>query len=191
MGAVLVAFVAIALILIGLLLWAVRPARVNFKTTDEVIEVLSAPRDYSRLPQILLALKASDTEFLIERKFDKLARRLRAERRKIALQFLDCLEIDYRMLIESSRVLAAMAPEVLPSQEWQRLRLSIRFGWNCLLLRLKLRTGLDPWNGFSQLSDMASLMSYRLDGAIRRISERAVLATEFSSLLEDGSGAPR
>ena len=184
-------FIVSTLILLALLIWAVRPDPVRFKSDDEVFEVLSATRHYYRLPQIVLALKDTDTEFLVERKANKLARRLQAERREIASQFLDMLELDYRNLIEASRVLTSMAPEVLPGQEWQRLRLSMAFRWSCMILRFRLRAGLKPWSGFAKISERASLMSYRLEEATRRIGERAMLASKFSSLLEDRGGEPR
>jgi hypothetical protein len=191
MSAILILFLGSAAILIGLVLWAVRPARIRFKTPNEVFDALSAPRHYYRLPQILQALKENDTEFLIERNFAELARRVRFERKGIALTFLNSVEIDYQTLLAASRMLAAMAPEIAGVQEWQRLRLSAGFTLNSMLLRFRVRTGLEPWRGFAQLSDMASQLLYRLEVATRRIGERAAIGAEFPSILRDGGGEPR
>lgn len=191
MSPILLIFVALALLFMGLLVWAVRTPRRGSKSPAELLESLSSPREYYRLPQILVALEKKDTEFLIERNHRQLARRVREERRHIALQFLDMVELDYRNLIEVSRVLSAMAPEVVAAQEWQRLRLNIRFSWNCAVLRFRLRTGLTPWNGFARLSEMASQLSYRVESAVQRIGERAGLSTEFSTLLEERGREPR
>ncbi len=76
-------FIAAVLLLVGLLLWAVRPVRINFKSADAVFEALSAPRHYYRLPQILQALQSKDTDFLVERGYPELFRRVRAERKEI------------------------------------------------------------------------------------------------------------
>src|SRR5450631_3449778 len=134
MNVTLLLFVLSVLVVIALLMWAVRPAPVTFKSVGELFDALSTPRHYYRLPQILVALKDEDTEFLVARGLPKLARRLRVERRKIALQFLDLVEIDYKTLLEAARMLTAMAPEVLPGEEWRRLESSLRFSWNCMAL---------------------------------------------------------
>ncbi len=184
MAFVLSFFLVAVVLLIALLLWALRPAKIRFQSPEVVFEALSAPRHYYRLPQILLALQKLDTDFLEERGYQELFRRVRSERKRIALNYLDYIETDYRTLIEASRVLAAMAPEVVASDEWERLRLSISFTWNCRLLRWKLMTGLRPWKRFARISEMASDLSYRLEQATTRIGERAAMASEFPSLLE-------
>jgi hypothetical protein len=191
MSPILLIFVALALLFMGLLLWAVPAPRTESKSPAELLQSLSTTREYCRLPQILVALGEKDTEFLIERNHRNLARRVREERRQIALQFLDLVELDYRNLIEVSRLLSSMAPEVMAAQEWQRLRLNMRFSWNCTLLRFRLRTGLNPWNGFARLSDMAGQLSYRVEAAVQNIGERAGLSSEFSSLLEERGREPR
>ena len=84
---------------------------------DEVFEALSAPRHYYRLPQILQALQATDTEFLKERGTSRVCiDGYVLERKRIALEYLDYIETDYGTLIEASRVLAAMAPEVVAAR---------------------------------------------------------------------------
>ncbi len=178
-------FVAAAAVLIGLLTWALRPAKIKFKSADAVLEALVAQRHYYRLPQILLALDSKDTEHLIERGYPALCQQVRAERQRIALRFLDLMEDDYKTLLEASRMLAAMAPDVAGIEEGQRLWLSLRFSWSCMILRLRLRSGLEPWRGFSRLSEMASQMSYRMEMATTQIGERAALASEFPSLLDE------
>ncbi len=191
MNLMLVSFIAAAVILVGLLLWAIRPAEIKFRSTEEVFETLSAPRHYYRLPQILQALQTKDTEFLRERGHPELCERVRAERKGIALEFVSLLEKDYQTLIEASRVLAAMTPEVVAADEWQRFRLSLGFAWGCRLLRFRLRTSLRPWNGFARLSERAGQLSYRLELATTQIGERAAIASELPSLLEDRGGKPR
>ena len=188
MNFILFFFIGIALLLIGLLIWAIRPASVQLKNPDEVFEALSAPRHYYRLPQILLALDHADTQHLIDRGFPALCHRVRAERKLVALRFLDRMEADYKTLLAAARMLAAMAPEVVGVEELQRFRLHVRFALNCMGLRMKLRAGLSPWGGFARLSDMASQMSYRLELVTSQIGERAALSMEFPSLPGEGNG---
>jgi hypothetical protein len=190
MNLTLLFFALSVLVVIALLIWALRPVPVKFRSAGEVFDALSTPRHYYRLPQILVALKEEDTEFLVERGLPDLARRLRVERRKIALKFVDLVEVDYKTLLEAARMLTAMAPEVLPGEEWRRLESSLLFSWNCMALRFRLRAGLNPWAGLDRLSEMASLMSYRLERATLRVSERALVASELPSF-DEGGGKPR
>ncbi len=178
-------FIFAALVLLALLAYAVRPIQKRALSRDSVFGALSEPRDSFRLPQILQSLHPSDTEFLEQRGLRSLRHRIRSERKQIALRFLNHLETDYETLLEASRILAAMSPEVVPMQEWERLRLSMRFARNCFLMRLRLRTGLAPWKGFSKISDMATTMSFRLESAISQIGVQTALAPELSSFPEE------
>jgi hypothetical protein len=67
MNIILLLFIAMALSLIGLLFWAVKPPRIKFKSVEEVFEALSGQRHYQRLPQILQSLQSKDTEYLAAR----------------------------------------------------------------------------------------------------------------------------
>ena len=191
MNSIFIFFIAAVLLLVGLLLFALRAPKSRLSSPDAVFETLSAPRHFFRLPQILMALQVSDTEFLNERGRPDLCRQIRLERKRIALEYVKNIETDYGNLIEASRVLAAMAPEVVATQEWDRLRLGMAFHWKCRLLRWKLRTGLKPWSAFAQISEMASDLSYRMEQATTQIGERAALASQFPSLLKEGDGDPR
>ncbi len=191
MNTMLWIFLPCVLLLLGLLLWAVRPARIEFGSVDELMAVLSSPRHHFRMPQILQALKESDTDFLIERNQKKLAGMLRKERVAIALKFLSLLEKDYQVQIEASRALAAWAPEVGAMKEWQRLKLAMRFRLNCKLVNLRLRAGLPSWRGLKQLSDMAIQLSYGLERAMDGIAKGALLAAEFPSVAQNRGGDSR
>jgi hypothetical protein len=178
-------FILAALFLLALLAYAVRPIQKRALSPDSVFEALSEERHYYRLPQILQSLRPEDTDFLARRGVPFLRQRVRAERKQIALRFLNLLESDYETLLEASRILAVMSPEVIPMQEWERLRLSMRFAKNCFLMRLRLRAGLTPWRGFGKISEMATDMSFRLESATSQIGTRAALASDFPLFLEE------
>jgi hypothetical protein len=178
-------FILAALFLLALLAYAVRPTKKPFLSQDSVFEALSEPRHSFRLPQILQSLQPSDTEFLERRGHHSLRQRIRADRKQIALQYVQMLETDYETLLEASRILAVMSPEVVPMQEWERVRLSFRFARNCFLMRLRLHSGLAPWKGFGQISDMTTNMSFRLETATSEISARTVFASNFPLVSED------
>jgi hypothetical protein len=187
----LIAFIVLAVVLVVLLAWAVRPPKKAFHSVDEVLSTLSEKRHYARLPQILQSLREEDRDFLSTRGRDDLATRLRRERKRIALRYLGYLEDEYQVLLEASQILARMAPEVSAMDELQRFRLAFRFVFWSRYLRWKLRFGLQPWDAFGILSDMEGDMTLHLEVAAARIGERAAVAAEFPLFLEDRGGNSR
>jgi hypothetical protein len=174
MSLAVMVFVLFAVLLIGLLLWALRPAKRWSNPAQDVFKLLSQPRHCMHIPHILHALQPEDTEFLKEDGQTELMHAVRRQRRRIALEYLNQLQEEFEMLLEVSRALAVMAPEVVTMQEMERWKLSLGFALNCTLLRLRLRCGLQPLEGFHLLSGMAIDMLRNLDAATSRIAEVAV-----------------
>ena len=166
--------VLFALLLVGLLAWALRlPARRVLPETD-IFEALHRSRHSSRMPQVLRALQPADTEHLRDSGQVALMQTLRRQRRRIALNYLNQLQEEFEMLLEISRVLAVMSPDAVGMEEMERWRLSLTFAATCAFLRWKLRLGLQPFSGFTILSNMASNISLELDTATTRIAEATV-----------------
>jgi hypothetical protein len=180
-------FILLGLALIGLLFWAIRPPTRIRLTTDQAFQVLSTERHYSYLPQILKALDEGDVEYLRAAGHREIVQRLRVERKRVALQFLDCLQEDYEALLEVSRAMALLAPKLVAIQEFERLKLSVWFAVNCRYLRWRLKLGLAPWIRFGVLSEMAAGMSRQLEVATSRIAENSLLGSEFASSTQQGS----
>ena len=174
----LLLFIALVVTLVLLLAWAARPPKAAPLTPDEAFEALSQERHYARLPQILQSLREDDTEFMRVRGHAKLLSRVREERRRIALRYLNYLQEEFRILVECSRILATLAPELAPEGEFERFQQNLRFLWNCRYLRWRLRLGLQPWDAFGTLSDMAGTITLRLEAATARLAERSLLATD-------------
>jgi hypothetical protein len=182
----LILFIAFALFLVVLLAWAVRSPKKAALSVDEVLDTLCEKRHYARLPQILQCLREDDTDFLWAAGHKALAQRLRRERKRIALRYLTYLQDEYLLLLETSRVLAKVAPEISMMDELQRFRLSMRFALCCRYLRWRLRLGLQPWDAFGILSDMEGDITLSLEAATAHIGERAALASEFPLFLQNG-----
>lgn len=178
MTVLLILFIAFAVLLILLLAWAARPRRNAPLTPEKVFEALSEERHYERLPQILQSLREDDTEFMKARGQEQLLLRLREERKRIALLYLGYLEDEFRILLECSRILATLSEELAPQGEWQRLRQNLRFIWICRYLRCRLRLGMQPWDAFGNLSDMAGTITLQLEAATARMGERALFVTD-------------
>ncbi len=170
----MIAFVVVAVALIGLLAWATKPPRLTLRPTQDIFEFLSQPRHCMRLPFILQVMQPEDTEYLRENGNATLMHTLRAKRRRIALHYLDQLQEEFEMLLEISRSIAVMAPRVIAVEELERWKLSLLFALNCAILRLRLRLGLRPVVGFTAISNMATRMVRHLEAATTCIAEEAM-----------------
>lgn len=188
MSLFLLLFISVAVVLVLLLAWAVRPPKKTLISPDDIIETLAEKRHYERLPQILQCLRPEDTDFLHARGFDELVVRVRRERKRIALVYLQYLQEEYRVLLDASRVLAKVAPEVSALDEFERFRLNVRFVLNCRYLRWRLRLGLSPWTIFGILGDMEGDITLRLEAATTSIGERAAIGSEFPFFLQNRGG---
>ena len=174
----LLLFIALAVLLVLLLAWAAAPPKTAPLTPDEAFAALSQERHYARLPQILQSLREDDTEFMRARGHVKLLAQVREERKRIALRYLNYLQEEFRILVECSRILATLAPELAPKGEFERFQQNLRFLWTCHYLRWRLRLGMEPWDAFGTLSDMAGTMTLRLEAATARLAERSFSATD-------------
>jgi hypothetical protein len=132
------------------------------------------------MSNILNVLQPEDTEYLRETGQLALMQSLRRQRRQIALSYLDQLQQEFEELLEISRVLAVMSPEVIGMEELERWKLSITFAANCVFLRWKLRWGLQPFSGLTLLSNMAVSIARQLDTATARIVQATAQASESS-----------
>ena len=172
-------FVLFAVSLIILLAWALRPPKRKICDGESVFDLLSEPRHCMHLPQILQALRPEDAEFLKQSGAIALVHSLREKRRRIAFHYLEQLQEEFELLLEISRAIAVLAPEVEPIAEMERWKLSVNFALNCAILRFKLRLGLQPLEKFASLSTMATAMVRHLEAATSRIAEVAVQGAEL------------
>jgi hypothetical protein len=189
MNAAVLIFLILAVLLVLLLAWAARPPKRTFHSVNDVLEALSEERHYARLPQILQALRQEDTIYLREVGQSRLVGPLRAERTAIAIRYLDYLEEEFQVLLEASRILSTMDPELSAMREFDRFRRSLRFMLCCRYLRWRLRLGLQPWNVFGIISDMAGDMTLQLEASTGRLGEQAMLAYTLPSLPENRRGS--
>jgi hypothetical protein len=186
---VLIFFVLVVLLILSLA-WVARPAKRTFHAANEVLEALAVERHYARLPQILQALREEDAEYLRRFGERELVDRVRAERTAIAFRYLDYLEEEFQVLLEASRMLSGMAPELSAVREFDRFKQSLRFTICCRYLRWRLRFGLQPWNVFGTISEMAGNVTLQLEAATGRIGQRTMMGCAAPSLPEEGRSKP-
>lgn len=172
-------FVAILLLAFGWALWHPQE-RKNFKSDPRSLEE-QGQRHTSYLPQIRQALAAADYDFLSKRASRRMQRRVRRERRNVALAYLSALRWDFENLLRMATAIAVLSPEVAVAHEFERLRLAAEFAWRCQMIRWKLLTGLTPLVQLAGLSDLVSGLSLRLEQAMKELGERAAVAAELAS----------
>jgi hypothetical protein len=144
-------------------------------------------RHVTYFPQVRQAMDREDSAFLASRASQVLSRRVRRERRNIALAYLACLRGDFLKLWRLARVIASMAPQVGAAQELERLRLGLAFSWRYEMIRMKFLLGFAPLPELGSLSEVVSKLSIRLETAMKDLGERAALAAKLASSL-DGRG---
>ena len=176
----------VALLLLGLV-WAIRRPRKSRKlqTDPRSLEVTGQPHA-SHLPQIRQALAATDFDFLAKEASREVVRRVRRERRAVALAYLAALREDFQSLLRMAKIIAALSPEVAAAQEFETLRLMVRFSWRYEMIRWKLLAGIAPIPQLHGLSDLVSGLSVRIEAALKELGERAAVAAELASSVNRG-----
>jgi len=178
---ILFALVAGLLLLLG---WALRgPAKLAKSGVPPDAFGEGAGDHVSFLPQIRRALAKADFDFLRQRASEKVQRRVRRERRGVALAYLAAVRGDFLSLLRMARVIAVLSPEVAAVQEFDRLRLTAKFNWQYQLIRWKLLAGFATLPQLDGLSNLVSGLSVRMEAAMKELGERAALAAELASSL--------
>jgi hypothetical protein len=173
-----------AVLLVLLLAWVLRDPR---KLPQPDLD-LGYAEDLDRrhviyFPQVRQAMAREDSVFLASRASEALSRRVRRERRSIALAYLACLRGDFLKLWRLARVIASMAPQVGTAQELERLQLGLAFSWRYEMIRMKFLLGFAPLPELGLLSEVVSRLSIRLETAMKDLGERAALSAELASSL--------
>jgi hypothetical protein len=102
------------------------------------------------------------------------------------LGYLRELRRDFEKQLQIARIIAVLSPEVTAVQEWERLRLTLKFIWQYEIIRMQLQAGLAPLPRLSGLANVVSGLSVRMENAIKELGERAAMATELASALDRG-----
>lgn len=175
-------FVATIVLLFLVFVWSLR------KSNRHAVPALppAIPQDLhgshvAHLPQIQQALAPTDYEFVSGRIPREALRRMRRERRRVALGYLSALRGEFDRLLRMARIIAALSPDVVAAQELERVRLTINFLWRYQILRLSVWAGYAPLPQMDSLSNLISGFSVRLEAAMRELGERAALVAEMMS----------
>ena len=135
----------------------------------------------THLPQIRRALAPADFEFASKRIPREALRRMQRERRSVALAYLSALRAELKRLVRTARIVASLSPEVAGGQELERIVLTFNFLCRYWVIRLSVWAGFTPLPQISDLGDLLSAYSVRLEDAIRELGERAAIVAEMVS----------
>ncbi len=133
------------------------------------------------LPHIKQALGQADYEYLSARGPAGLAKRVRKERRRIALNYLAALRSDFERLQHMARVVAVMSPSVAVAQELQGVRLNVEFSIRYRIIYFRLLSDIAPMSAISNFSNLISSLTVRMETAMSSLGESAALAAELAS----------
>jgi hypothetical protein len=172
--------------LIGFLLffflWAIRNSRARASRSSGRSILEDFGRSHiSHWAQIRQALAKTDYEFVSNRAPREVLRRMRRERRRVALAYLAALRGDFDTLLGMARIIAVLSPEVAAAQEFERLRLTVNFLWRYRVIRMSVSVGYAPLPQMDSLSNLISGLSVRLEAAMKEMGERAALVAEMVS----------
>jgi hypothetical protein len=174
-------FAFVALLLVGLGWGLRRPRKRRKLPVDPRSLEVTGQRHAAHLPQIRQALAATDYDFLAKEASREVERRVRRERRAVALAYLAALREDFQNLLRMARVIAVLSPEVAASQEFETMRLMVKFSWRYEMIRWMLLADIAPLPQLHGLSDLVSGLSVRIEAALRELGERAAVAAELAS----------
>jgi hypothetical protein len=160
-------FVVVAVVLLGLLAWALRhPSRRTPSLPDSASLDELGPIHCQYFPILQQVLATGDREYLIRRASPRLRRRVRAERRRTARQFLGGLREDFARVNQLAVIVARLSPKVERKAEWRRLRLVVRFQLLYEFVWLDLALGGSAVRELVQLTRLIGSTSSRLEAAI-------------------------
>jgi hypothetical protein len=181
-------FVPIVAVLLLLLAWAVRTPHRDLRRRFDLASLEESGRRHATyFALIRQASSPADIKFLIQKGSPEIARRVRKDRRRIALLYLSQLRDDFQRLLRVARAVAALSPKVGTRQELERFWLSLEFSWRYQMIRTGFYYGFLPVPQLNTLSHMVSDLAVRMETSMKELGERAAMAAKIASSF-DGSG---
>ena len=167
-------FVVLVGLLLAILAWSLRESPEDSPARMKLVLGTGSPvHNALYYPQVRQAFSEEDLNYLQERGSPQLARRARAERRRVALEYVKAIHQDFRSLLQIARVLATLSPKVVAGQEAERFRLAVEFELRYHFVRLMLLAGISPQWQLLKIVQTVGTLSARLDAAILEMGERA------------------
>ena len=175
--------IASSVFALGLTVWLVGAfgATRRRKREGEGLNALdSAPRHLCHLAPIRQSLDPADLRYVSERGRPDLARRLRHDRRRVALLYLDSIEKDFEQLLRIARVVALLSPEISGIHEMERLRLALLFRARFQIVKIRFLLGAVAVPQLTALGEMVTSLAVHMETSVAGLGEQAALAAELA-----------
>jgi len=179
-GGFFIVAVVFALALAALLVWSFRGRHKRRRGRDGLAVLDSAPQHLCNMGPIRRSQDPTDFAFARERGGKELGKRLRRERRNVALLYLESLRSDFEQLLRIARVVALLSPEVSSTYEYERLRLSVLFLVRLQLVKLRFLFGDAAMPQLASLGQMVASLAIRMETSMATLGERAALAADLA-----------
>jgi hypothetical protein len=178
----LVPVLVLVVFLVLVFFWSLRgPATKTLDQFQAADFECAGRRHATHGPQIRQALDHHDLQYLASAGEAHLVRRVRRDRRQVVKDYLIALHGDFDQLLRLARAIAALSPEVVAVEEFERLRLTVQFHLRCRIIYFRLLLGAATLPQISGVSDLVSHLAARLETALQELGERAALAVELAS----------
>ncbi len=175
MSLVLIGMGILVASMVGLLFWSTsRKASERKPAQDEIGDLYLAGKHVINLPQIRQALEPADFDYLCGKSDATLVRKVRKERRRIALKYLEGLREDFKRLVDAAQAVAALSPEVEAKEEWKRFRLGVEFRIKYQLVWVKFALGAPTFPGLEGIATMVSSLALDLERAVSKAAKTAM-----------------
>jgi len=179
-GGFFIVAAAFALALTATLLWSFRGTHKGRRGRAGLAVLDSAPKHLCNMGPIRRSQDPADFDYAVERGGKELGKRLRRERRSVALLYLESLRSDFDQLLRIARVVALLSPEVSSSHEHERLRLSILFRVRFQLVKVHFLFGDVAMLQLASLGQMVTSLAIRMETAMATLGEPAALAADLA-----------
>jgi len=179
-GGFFIVAAAFALALTATLLWSFRGTHKGRRGRAGLAVLDSAPKHLCNMGPIRRSQDPADFDYAVERGGKELGKRLRRERRNVALLYLESLRSDFDQLLRIARVVALLSPEVSSSHEYERLRLSILFRVRFQLVKVHFLFGDVAMLQLASLGQMVTSLAIRMETAMATLGEPAALAADLA-----------
>jgi hypothetical protein len=166
-----------ALALLLVLLWlALKTASAPpVMTADGKLQIEDLfPLHCRHFPQVRQALSSADLDYLKQRASRRILRRVRAERRQVARNFLAGLKEDFWRLDHLAGTVAALSPKVSRTQEAERFWLGLRFRILYGLVLLRLETRSVPVPQLGRLTELIGSLAAQIEAAMAALEEASI-----------------
>jgi len=163
----------IALAVVTALLWPRHGKRLGHAEIAALAPEDLVLRHVKYFPLVRQALSGADLAGFGVRIPRSVRRKVRAERHKMARNYLEGLREDYLRLERFGRLVAAHSPKVDARLEAQRMRIGARFRVTYSLVSIRLALGQVPVPAFEHMTQMLGSMATRLEAAMSSLVEPA------------------